>query len=114
MRKLRGLAINEEMQFPGICNLGLGLSVLLAVHFVGNSGNQPYTTSGLAITRTLSPPVFYSLEHHLFGPVACCSTLQRWLSRYSVRFQTDRGISFRQPYKNRCVVNRGLAITLID
>ena len=25
-------------------------------------GNQPYTTSGLAITRTLSPPVFYSLS----------------------------------------------------
>ena len=41
---------------------------------VGNSGNQPYTTTGLATTRTLSetsPPVIYSLEHYLFGPVAC-------------------------------------------
>ena len=36
-----------------------------------------FTTSGLAITRTLletSPPVFSSLEHHLFGPMACYST----------------------------------------
>ena len=32
---------------------------------VGNSGKQPYTTSGLAITHTLSetsPPVFYSFR----------------------------------------------------
>ena len=40
----------------------------------GNSGNQPYTTGGLARTRTsseTSPPLFYSLEHYQFGPVAC-------------------------------------------
>ena len=44
---------------------------------VRNSGNQPYTTSGLATTRTLSEtsPVFYSLEHYLFGPVACFNRL---------------------------------------
>ena len=43
-----------------------------------NNGNQPYTTSGLAITRTLSvtsPPVFNSFEHYLFGPVACFNRL---------------------------------------
>ena len=45
-----------------------GASVPIII--VANSGNQPYTISGLAITRTLSetsPSVFYSLEHYLFG-----------------------------------------------
>ena len=51
-------------------------------------GNQPYTTSGLAITRTLpetSPPIFYSSEseHHLFGPVACFNTRIPW-ARYAI------------------------------
>ena len=45
---------------------------------VRNRGNQPYTISGLAMTPTLCfgiLHVFTSLEHYLFGRLACYSTV---------------------------------------
>ena len=51
--------------------------MLISVNFVRNRGNQPYTTSGLAMTPTsyfFTLHVFTSLEHYLFGRLACYST----------------------------------------